>query len=93
MTDTQAKLMHSRIWDLLSDYADIREELVEALSNIRSLYEELEIALYDLSDDLDEIEDHLSATGRSLRKYRGPDPVCLLPWEEPGHKEEVLPWN
>lgn len=31
MTDTQSKVIHSRIWDLISDYADIRDELEDAL--------------------------------------------------------------
>ena len=36
MMDSQAKLIHSRIWDLISDYADIRDELEDAVLNCRS---------------------------------------------------------
>ena len=87
MTDTQAKVMHSRIWDLLFDYADIREELEDALSSIMTLYEELESAIED-------IENHLSATGKTLRRYRGPEPARVLPWQDTESEEkEALPWN
>ena len=48
MTDTQAKLMHSRIWDLISDYADIRDELEDALSSFHILYGDMELAMEDI---------------------------------------------
>ena len=70
MTDTQAKLIHGRIWDLISDYADIRDELEGALDNIRILYGDLELAMEDISDELDSIEEHLSVTGRTLKRFR-----------------------
>lgn len=88
MTDTQAKLMHSRIWDLISDYADIRDELEEALDSIRILYGDLELAMEDISDELDTIEEHLSITGRTLKRFRIVD--STTPSEE---EEEELPWN
>ena len=94
MTDTQAKVMHSRIWDLLFDYADIREELEDALSSIMTLYEELESAIEDIGSDLEDIENHLSATGKTLRRYRGPEPARVLPWQDTESEEkEALPWN
>ena len=89
MTDTQAKLMHSRIWDLISDYADIRNELEGALDSIRILYGDLELAMEDIADELDAIEDHLTVTGRSLKRFRIPDKNPLPEADE----EEDLPWN
>ena len=35
MTSTQSRLIHDRIWDLISDYANIRDELEDALNDFR----------------------------------------------------------
>ena len=91
MMDAQAKLIHSRIWDLLYDYADIRDELESALDSIRSLYEDLETAVWDIGGELDTIEEHLSKTSRSLKSFRGSDAADTLPPEK--EEEEALPWN
>ena len=90
MMDSQSKLIHSRIWDLLSDYADIRDELEDAFGSIRLLYEELEFALTDIGDELDDIEAHISSVSGSLKRFRGNDPAT--PSNQQLH-EEVLPWN
>ena len=89
MTDTQAKLMHSRIWDLISDYADIRDELEDALDSFRILYGDLELAMEDIADELDAIEKHLSITGRTLKRFRVTDNTPPPEADE----EEELPWN
>lgn len=89
MTDTQAKLMHSRIWDLISDYADIRDELEDALDSFRILYSDLEIAMEDIVGELDAIEEHLSVTGRTLKRFRITDNTPPPKADE----EEELPWN
>ena len=89
MTDTQAKLMHSRIWDLISDYADIRDELEDALDSFRILYGDLELAMEDIADELDAIEEHLSITGRTLKRFRVTDDTPPPEADE----EEELPWN
>ena len=89
MTDTQAKLIHSRIWDLISDYADIRDELEDALDSFRILYGDLELAMEDLAGELDAIEEHLSVTGRTLKRFRITDNTPPPKADE----EEELPWN
>ena len=89
MTDTQAKLIHGRIWDLISDYADIRDELEGALDNIRILYGDLELAMEDISDELDSIEEHLSVTGRTLKRFR----ITYNATPHDAAEEEELPWN
>ena len=89
MTGTQAKLIHSSIWDLLSDYADIRDELEGTLDSIRILYGDLELAMEDIADELDAIEEHLSITGRTLKRFRVTDNTPPTKAEE----EEELPWN
>ena len=88
MMDSQAKLIHSRIWDLISDYADIRDELESALDSIRILYADMELAMDEIADELDAIEDHISVTSRSLKRFRVPDSAL-----KPEADEEDLPWN
>ena len=91
MMDAQAKLVHDRIWDLLSDYADIRDELEDAFGSIRFLYEELEFALSDIGDELDDIEAHISSVSGSLRRFRGSGSH-----DTPIPKQDIreeLPWN
>ena len=87
--DSQAKLIHSRIWNLISDYADIRDELEGALDSIRILYGDLELAMEDIADELDAIEEHLSMTGRTLKRFRVTDNTQTPQTVE----EEELPWN
>ena len=89
MMDSQTKTILSRIWDLISDYADIRNELEGALDSIRILYGDLELAMEDIADELDAIEDHLTVTGRSLKRFRIPDNTSLPEADE----TEDLPWN
>ena len=91
MMDTQAKLIHAKIWDLLSDYADIRDELEDAFGSIRLLYEELDLALTDIGDELDDIEAHISSVSRSLRRFQ-----CPGDQNTPVSKQDIreeLPWN
>lgn len=89
MMDSQTKTILSGIWDLISDYADIRDELEGALDSIRILYGDLELAMEDIADELDAIEDHLTVTGRSLKRFRIPDNTSLPEADE----TEDLPWN
>jgi hypothetical protein len=43
----------------------------------------------DIADELDAIEDHLTVTGRSLKRFRIPDNTSLPEADE----TEDLPWN
>ena len=91
MMDTQSKLIHAKIWDLLSDYADIRDELEDAFCSIRLLYEELEFCLTDIGDELDDIETHICSVSGSLRRFRYPgNQVSPVPKQD---IREELPWN
>ena len=89
MTDTQSKLIHSGIWDLISGCAGIRDELEDALGSFRILCGDLELAMEDISDELDAIEEHLSVTGRTLKHFR----VTDNPSPPQEDEEEDLPWN
>ena len=89
MTDTQTKLIHSKIWNLISDYADIRDELEGALESFQILYSDLELAMEDISNELGDIEEHLCTTSRTLKRFRVMDNSTLPEADE----EEELPWN
>ena len=89
MTDTQTKLIHSKIWNLISDYADIRDELEGALESFQILYSDLELAMEDISNELGAIEEHLCTTSRTLKRFRVTDNATLPEADE----EEELPWN
>lgn len=94
MLDSQAKLMHSKIWDLLHDYADIRDELEDVLCGIRSIYEEIETSLSNIGDELDSIEKHLSSTNHSLVRYKASDHISTIkPDHSESTKEEPDIWN
>lgn len=90
--ETQEKLFHSRIWGLLSDYADIRDELDDALCSIQSLYEELGASLEDIGDELKHIEAHILSVNGTLRRFRG----SAAPYgahAKNRNEGEGLPWN
>ena len=90
MIDAQTKLIHSRICDLLSDYADISEELVGALESFRILYSDLELTMEDISNELSDIEEHLGKTSRTLKRFRTTGNTMPHKTDE---EEEELPWN
>lgn len=92
MTNAQAKLIHDQIWDLLSNYADIRDELEDALGSIHLLYEELEIALEQIGDDLYDIEAHIDSVSGSLRRFQCVDTQNNAVSKQETTQEE-LPWN
>lgn len=89
MTSTQSRLIHDRIWDLISDYANIRNELEDALNDFRYLYEELEFGMADIHDELDSIEEHISTASRSLKRFRIPAPAKdILPFDQDADSPE-----
>lgn len=60
------------IWDLLYDYADIRDELEDALLTIECIHADVESALEDLRDELETIQEHLEASSKRLYRFRSP---------------------
>lgn len=89
MIAAQTKLIHSKIWNLISDYASIRDELEDALCSIRILYGDLQLAMDDIANELDAIDEHLSKTGHTLKRFRATDNTTQPEADE----EEELPWN
>lgn len=60
------------IWDLLYDYADIREELEDALLTLECIHTDVESALEDLRDELETVQEHLEASSKRLYRFRSP---------------------
>lgn len=58
------------VWDVFEEYADIRDELEDLLDGFRSVREDIELAVYDLEGDLEEVEGHLSRCDRVFRRFR-----------------------
>lgn len=68
------KMRHAQIWDLLSEYAAIREHLEDTFHSMCSLRMSFELELNDLSDDLDSLQEELSDVSLKLFRFKGHAP-------------------
>ena len=48
------------VWDVFNEYADIRDELEDSIGSFNSVIEDIQAALVDLDDELDEIRETLT---------------------------------
>ena len=64
---------HDEIWGLLNDYADIRDELEDALLSFQVLHAEIEFAMQDITSELTALNEHLHACDSRLIRFRNPD--------------------
>ena len=60
------------IWELLDEYADIRDELEDTLQSFEILQFELASAMEDIQDELDHLKEHLSKCSSRLIRFKGP---------------------
>ena len=72
MADKQDKSRHADIWNLLYEYADIRDELEDALLSFRELHAEIEYAMEDITEELENLQEHLAKCSERLRRFRNP---------------------
>ena len=63
---------HDEIWGLLNDYADIRDELEDALLSFQVLHSEIEFAMQDITAELAALNEHLHACDNRLIRFRNP---------------------
>lgn len=68
----KAQTRHDEIWGLLNDYADIRDELEDALLSFQVLHAEIEFAMQDITAELTALNEHLHACDSSLIRFRDP---------------------
>ena len=68
-------MRHAQIWDLLDQYADIRDHLEDLLYSMQMLQSQLISDLDDLSDDFDDLTEALSKCSKTLIRFKTvPDP-------------------
>ena len=72
MADKQDKTRHADIWNLLYEYADIRDELEDTLTSFQQLHKEIEYAMEDITDELESLQEHLSKCSGKLMRFRNP---------------------
>ena len=72
MADKQDKSRHADIWNLLYEYADIRDELEDALLSFGELHAEIEYAMEDITDELENLQEHLAKCSERLIRFRNP---------------------
>lgn len=84
MTDKKDKIWHADIWNLLYEYADIRDELEDTLTSIRLLYEEMECAMVDITEQLEQLYEHLAKCSGRLIRFRNPQNDQYMVIEEQG---------
>ena len=58
------------LWDTLNEYADIQDELEDALQSFEYLEFELRSALDDIHDQLEELQSHIGRCYGTLRRYK-----------------------
>lgn len=63
-------LQHAEIWDLLTEYADIRDELEDTLDSFSYLKADIELALEDITDELNQLQEHLNTCSARLKRFR-----------------------
>lgn len=63
---------HDEIRELLNDYADIRDELEDALLSFQMLHAEIEFAMQDITAELTALNEHLHACDSRLIRFRNP---------------------
>ena len=87
------------LWDVLENYADVRDELDDVLTSFSVLQFELQCAMDDISDDLDAIKRHLEECDKVFRRYKCTDTRFIshkvprpaaADWDDP---EEGLPFT
>ena len=71
------------LWDSLAEYADIQDELQDALTSMECLQYEFETALDDLKDELEQIQEHIDGCYSKLRRFK----------VAPDTTEEELPFS
>ena len=69
------RMRHAQIWDLLDQYADIRDHLEDILYSMQMLQSQLTSDLEDLSDDFGDLTEELSKCSKNLIRFKTvPDP-------------------
>jgi len=60
------------LWDVLEEYAEVRDECEDLLYSFEILQDEMQTAMEDIRDDLDDIRKHLDRCDKVFRRYKVP---------------------
>ena len=82
--DKQDKIRHADIWNLLYEYAGIRDELEDTLTSIRLLHEEMECAMIDITEELEQLHGHLAKCSGRLIRFQDPQNNQYMAVKEQG---------
>ena len=63
------------LWDVLDNYADVRDELDDVLQSFSMAQYELQCAMDDINGELEAIQGHLAECDRVFRRYKCKAPV------------------
>ena len=58
-----------RLYELYEGFNDIRAELEDAVISFELLQEDIRLALEDISEELEIVQDHLQKCGRMFRRF------------------------
>ncbi len=72
MENKPIRTRHDEIWGLLSEYANIRDELEDALLSFQLLHAEIEFAMQDITAELTVLNEHLHACDSRLMRFKNP---------------------
>ena len=78
MTNKQDRDHNTSIWDLLNEYADIRDELEDTLLSFQELHADIEYAMDEITDELGNLQEHLAKCSERLMRFRRPRHDGLL---------------
>lgn len=59
-------------WELLEDFADIRDELEDALQTFEIMAADIRFGMDDIRDELDALHAHLCKCSRNLNRFGKP---------------------
>lgn len=62
----------SSIWELLNEYADIRDGLEDTLQSFENLQFEVSSTLGDIQDEIDTLKEHLAVCSARLIRFKRP---------------------
>ena len=66
------QMRHAQIWNLLYEYAEIRDQLEDLFHSIHFPQQNIEMELEDLSEDFDDLQERLNRASNHLCLFRNP---------------------
>ena len=68
------RMRHAQIWNLLYEYADIRDQLEDLFNSLHLLQQSIEVELDDLSEEFDDLQERMNSVSGKLFRFKNPEP-------------------